>query len=56
MTEPIAPEDEIEMTPEMIAAGLRYLEDTGVASLTSRVTYADFVVEFYKAIIVASKR
>ena len=43
-----APETEI--TPEMVEAGLAYLEERGVNSLTSMTAYPEFVVGFIQAI------
>ena len=41
---------EIEITPAMIEAGLGYLEDRGINSLTSMTTYPEFVMGFIRAI------
>jgi len=46
---------EIEITPEMIEAGQKYLEETGVNSLTSMTTYPDFVAGFIRAVLTAAK-
>ena len=42
--------DEIKVTPFMIRAGLNYLEETGINSLTSKTTYPAFVEDFIRAI------
>jgi hypothetical protein len=44
-----APEDEIEVTPEMIEAGLEYMESTALNTLSTRVMTPEFVIEFYRA-------
>jgi len=41
--------EEIDVTEEMINAGLSYMDESGISLLTSRVTYPDFVIEFYQA-------
>jgi hypothetical protein len=48
--------NESAITPEMIEAGLAYLRDAGIDILTARVTYPEFVVEFYRAVICAASR
>jgi len=48
-----APEAKIEITPEMIEAGLTYLHDAGFPALTVRAEDPDFVEDFLRAIIEA---
>jgi hypothetical protein len=50
-----APANEIEITPRMVEAGLKYLEDRGLNDLTTRTSYPDFVIGFYKAVVAASR-
>jgi hypothetical protein len=47
---------EIEITPDMIRAGLEYLDETALRSLTTQVAYPEFVIEFYRLVVSAKKR
>ena len=46
---------EIEVTPEMINAGLKHLDDIGLTALTTQAAYPEFVIEFYRAVVCAKK-
>ena len=45
------PEGEIEITPEMIGAGICFLRDRGIEELSIHFTSAEFVEEFCRAVI-----
>ena len=47
--------DRIEITPEMIAAGLEFLDRRGLNMLTTQTSYPEFVEEFFKSIIVGGR-
>jgi hypothetical protein len=51
MTTELEDREEIEVTLEMIEAGLAYLEEAGVNCFTTRTAYPDFVIGFYRAIV-----
>ena len=38
--------EEIKITPEMIQAGLRFLEERGIVALTTEASYLEFVIDF----------
>jgi hypothetical protein len=44
-----APAEEIEVTPEMIEAGLEFMESTALNTVSTRVMTPEFVIDFYTA-------